>query len=171
MSDSLNDKIHVRWMIRRDMPQVIDIERRSFEYPWNEDDYVHCLRHRNCIGMVAEADGALVVGVFIYVLTATQIRVLNFAVHPEWRRIGVGLRMADKLKGKLQAGRRTRIVLEVRESNIPAQLFFASQGFRAVNVIRNFYHDCPLESDRIDEDAYVMQYRLPNPQAKEKAGV
>ena len=46
--------LHIRWMIRRDMPDVMGIEVASFEYAWTEDDFLRCLRQRNCIGMVAE---------------------------------------------------------------------------------------------------------------------
>ena len=49
-------RVHIRWMIRRDMPEVLDVERSSFEFPWAEDDFIRCLRQRNCIGMVAEVD-------------------------------------------------------------------------------------------------------------------
>jgi len=43
-------------------------------------------------------------------------------------------------------------MLEVRETNLDAQLFFRRMGFRAVSVLRDFYDDTV-------EDAYVMQYR------------
>ena len=33
-----------------------------------------------------------------------------------------------------------RITLEVRETNLPAQLFFSKQGFRAVKVLRAVQH-------------------------------
>ena len=45
---------HIRWMIRRDMPDVLGIESNCFEFSWTEDDFIRCLRQRNCIGMVAE---------------------------------------------------------------------------------------------------------------------
>jgi len=48
--------VHIRWMIRRDMPEVLEIEDRSFEFSWSEEDFIRCLRQRNCIGMVAEHD-------------------------------------------------------------------------------------------------------------------
>src|SRR5690606_11527131 len=54
-------RVHIRWMIRRDMPEVLQIEKASFEFPWYEDDFIRCLRQRNCIGMVAE-QGERVVG-------------------------------------------------------------------------------------------------------------
>ncbi len=47
-------RVHIRWMIRRDMPEVLAIEATSFEFPWLDDDFVRTLRRRNCIGMVAE---------------------------------------------------------------------------------------------------------------------
>jgi ribosomal-protein-alanine N-acetyltransferase len=144
-------RVHIRWMIRRDMAEVLDIERVSFEFPWFEEDFIRCLRQRNCIGMVAE-HGERVVGFMIYELHKTRLHILNFAVAPEFRRRGVGRQMIEKLVGKLSSQRRTRITLEVRETNLPAQLFFKSAEFRAVTVLRAYYEDSP-------EDAYLMQFR------------
>jgi ribosomal-protein-alanine N-acetyltransferase len=145
-------RVHIRWMIRRDMPEVLAIEAESFEFPWLEEDFIRCLRQRNCIGMVAEHDDR-VVGFMIYELAKNRIQVLNFCTAAEFRRRGVGTQMVAKLVGKLSAQRRTRIALEVRETNLAAQLFFRTSGFRAVSVLRNYYEDTP-------EDAYVMQYRF-----------
>ena len=61
--------------------------------------------------------------------------------------------MVAKLISKLSSHRRTRITLEVRETNLAAQLFFRAQGFRAVRVLRGFYEDS-------GEDAFLMQYRF-----------
>ena len=54
-------RVHIRWMIRRDMPEVLAIEHASFEFPWCEEEFLRVLRQRNCIGMVAEY-GERVVG-------------------------------------------------------------------------------------------------------------
>ena len=144
-------RVHIRWMIRRDMPEVLDIEKESFEFPWMEEDFIRCLRQRNCIGMVAEYED-LVVGFMIYELHKTRIHVLNFSVADEYRRRGVGSQMVAKLIAKLSSQRRSRIALEVRETNLAAQLFFRENGFRAVSVLRAYYEDTP-------EDAYLMQFR------------
>ncbi len=145
-------KVQIRWLVRRDMPQVLEIERASFPIPWTEEDFLFCLRQRNCIGMVAE-HGEQIVGFMIYELHKTSLQILNFAVHPAFRRQKVGSQMVEKLVDKLCQQRRREIRLEVRETNLPAQLFFRSQGFRAVAVLRNRYEDT-------DEDAYVMRLRL-----------
>lgn len=150
--------VHIRWMIRRDMPEVLRIEQNSFEFPWSEEDFIRCLRQRNCIGMVAEYDER-VVGFMIYELHKDQLHVLNFSVRPDVRRRGIGMQMVNKLIGKLSQQRRNRIVLEIRETNLAAQMFFKNLGFRAVSVLRDYYDDTV-------EDAYVMQYRFKNENAK-----
>ena len=144
--------VQIRWMIRRDMVEVLRIERESFEFNWTEEDFLACLRQRNCIGMVAEYENR-VVGFMIYELHKASLHILNFAVAPGSRRNGIGGQMVEKLVNKLSQQRRQEIVLEVRETNLAAQLFFQSQNFRAVNVVRNHYTDS-------SEDAYVMQFRL-----------
>ena len=152
-------KVHIRWMIRRDMTDVLQIESQAFEFPWTEEDFIRCLRQRNCIGMVAEHEDQ-VVGFMIYELHKNQLHILNFAVCSEFRRLSVGAQMVGKLIGKLSPNRRNRIIVEVRETNLSAQVFFRNLGFRAVSVLRDYYDDTP-------EDAYVMSFRCRDEQAEE----
>lgn len=146
-------RVHVRWMVRRDFPAVLEIENNCFEFPWREDDFFRCLQQRNCIGMVAEYEKR-VVGFMIYEVPKNRIRLLNIATAPEFQRQGVARQMIAKLVGKLDRQGRNRIISEVRETNLPALVFFRSLGFRAVVVLKNYY-------EKMNEDAYVLQYRLP----------
>ncbi len=148
------EPVHIRWMLRRDLPEVHSIETRAFEFPWAEDDFIRCLRQRACIGMVAEARDELIVGYMLYELHKARLHVLNFGVEPRRRRRGIGTQMIERLKSKLSPPRRNRLMLEVRERNLPAQLFWRAMGFRAISLLRDFYCDT-------DEDAYLMQYKLP----------
>lgn len=144
--------VQIRWLIRRDMADVLRIEHESFEFPWTEEDFLSCLRQRNCIGMVAEHEQQIV-GFMIYELHKSKLNILNFAVADEARRSHVGTQMVQKLVDKLSQQRRNEIILEVRETNLSAQLFFRNHGFRAVSILRGHYDDTT-------EDAYVMRYRL-----------
>jgi len=147
----LEGGIGARWMIRGDLRQVLAIERLTFEFPWSEDEFVRCLRQRNCIGAVFVC-GERVDGYMIYELYKNRLHVLNLAVASPCRRHGIGKALIEVLIGKLTPEGRRRIVAEVRETNLAAQLFFRKQGFKSVAVLRDFYEDT-------DEDAYVMQYR------------
>ncbi len=146
---------HIRWMIRKDMEEVLANEQASFDDPWTEDDFLRALRQRNVIGMVpvVEPAGEPVVGYMIYALEKTHLELLNFAVGPAYRRRGAGAAMVNKLKSKLSSHRRAKMGLDCRESNIGALLFFKSQGFIASQVLRGYYDDT-------GEDAIRMVYRL-----------
>lgn len=152
-ADQAKPELKVRWLIRRDLTSVLKIEKASFEFAWCQEDFLACLRQRHCIGMVAELDGK-VVGYMIYELYKQRLTILNFAVAPKHRRWGVGTAMVRRLKDKLSQQRRREIVLEVRETNLPAQLFFRSLGFTATDVLRGRYDDT-------GEDAYRMAFTMP----------
>jgi ribosomal-protein-alanine N-acetyltransferase len=147
--------VHIRWMIRRDMLEVLAIEGAGFAAPRAEEDFLKVLRQRDCIGMVAETtDGSeKVIGFMVYRLHKRGLEILDFAAHPGYRRAGVGRQMAAKLVGKLSARRRLLIRVDVREINLDAQLFFRAQGFRAVGVRREHFEDT-------GEASFRMEYRL-----------
>lgn len=141
-------KAHVRWMIRRDLAEIVEIEHSSSSpRPWSEEDFVRVLRQRNCIGMVAEHDN-IVIGFMVYETHRGDLRLLNLAVDPAFRRQVVGSRLLAKLDDKFGTYRE-RIVAEVRESALPAQLFLRAYGYRASRVLRGYYGDT-------GEDAYEM---------------
>lgn len=143
----------IRWMISRHMPSVLAIEQASFEFPWSNKDFSSCLGVATCIGMVAELNDD-VVGYMVYELHKHRLHLLSFAVHPRLRRSYIGTAMMDRLISKLSPDHRNRILLEVRETNLGAQLFFRQFGFRAIKVLRDYYEDTT-------EDAYLMQYCMP----------
>jgi len=132
--------VHMRWMISRDHPQVMEIEDDSFPFSWSHADLLDTLRQRAVVGVVAET-GEQVLGFAVYELRTGKIELLNFAVHPSWRRMMVGGQMMDYLVRKLSFYGRKRLCLHVRESNLPMQLFLGSQGFTAVRTDRGLYED------------------------------
>jgi len=158
----MDHDVQIRWMLRSDMPEVLEIESESFEFAWDEQDFRRCIGQRNCIAMVAECDHR-VAGFMVYELHKTLLHILNFAVAPAFRRQGIGRRMLAKLVRKLHPLHRTRILLEIRETNLPAQLFFRDAGFRAIKILRAFYEDT-------SDDAYVMAYVIGLPLEHEQDG-
>lgn len=140
--------LNVRWMIRRDMPEVLRIERAAFPDPWTLEDFMECLRDRTTIGLVAEW-GELVVGYMLYRLHRRRIDILNLAVDPGRRRRGVGSQLIGRLVAKMPTGKWRFIAATVRERNLPAQLFLRACGFRACCVLHGAYDGV--------EDGYLMR--------------
>ena len=139
-------KVHIRWMVRNDLPDVLNIEHFNRE-SWLEKDFITYLRERNHIAMVAEYKNK-VVGFMVYELDSTVIHIEKLAVHPEFRRKGVGSQIIAKLLAKL-GGKRKAIDLVVHERNVNLQLFLKSNGFKAVDIIHGYFDK---------EDGYLMNF-------------
>lgn len=141
---------HVRWMIRKDMPEVLDANNGAHE-PVEEEDYLRWLRARSRIGMVCEIDNRggknheLVVGHMIYELNKNSLEIIRFVVHKKWRGRGAGRVMLEKLFSKLSSHRRTQIFADVPDECLEVQLFLKRHGFRCTSVLK-------------DEAAYRMVY-------------
>lgn len=154
--------VRLRWMIRVDLPQVTEIDARSFGGDaWPQDRFVDELRERNVIGMVAEADTS-VVGFMVYQQRPDRLFVRRFAVHPDRRRRGVGSAMLAKLKEKLTPSRRRAVRCRVGEWNDAGIAFLAASGFRGVGVERGAADDAG--------DVYVFEVRLATPSKERSDG-
>ena len=140
---------HIRWMIRRDMPSVLAIESLSYDQGWNEEIFIRHLRQRDTIGMVAELDEE-VVGFMVYELHKQRLQVVNLAVHPKFRRMGIGRQMIEKLVGKLCYQRRNRIEIGVADYHLGAHLFLKACGMRCEKI--NF-------DEEAQQDWYHFVYR------------
>jgi [ribosomal protein S18]-alanine N-acetyltransferase len=137
--------------VQKDLDQCLGIEAACFPFPWSEGDFLANLREQHIIGMVAKAADR-VVGYYVYEIRLVRLIVTNFAVHPDYRKSGVGAQMVDSIKSRMLKGRQRRISLAIGESNLRGLNFFKSQGFKAIKLLRGHWEEPP-------EDAIKMEYR------------
>ncbi len=113
LEPKVSSPLHIRWMIRADLTQVLDAEVLSEgSFGWKEQEILAHLRDTKTIGMVVESAGQ-VVGHMIYVLHPEALEILRLVTHPDHRGRGVGSTMIEKLKSKLSSHRRNRIFTHV----------------------------------------------------------
>ena len=67
--------------------------------------------------------------------------ITNVAVHPDYRKQGVGNLLIDNLITLCKENNINSLTLEVRESNIPAQSLYKKHGFKEEGVRKNFYNN------------------------------
>ena len=146
--------VYTRWLIRRDMPEVLAIDSECFADAWAEEDLVRVMGQKNVIGFVAER-AETIVGFVIYEFHPDRLRIVRLAVAREYQHTGVGRGLIEMLIRKLSKQRRAKINLDVPESNLAAQLFLRAMGFKAIGTIRGRVWE--------GEDDYVFQYRLRTP--------
>jgi [ribosomal protein S18]-alanine N-acetyltransferase len=149
----------IRWMIRRDLPTVAKIESESFSAPWSQDEFFRALLQRNTIGMVYDSIYQThpvvayeVIGYMIYTFNRNTLTLDNLAVSPGFRRDGIGREMLVNLARKLNTTRRKKIVADVSEVNLNAQLFLRACGFKATKIL-------PGDPAELSDDGY--RFELP----------
>ena len=147
----MTNPVTLRYMMRPDVLAVHEIEKMSFNYPWTVGDFIRCGREKRYISVVAEIADE-VVGYMIYDVHKHFLDLLNFAVHPDVRRCGIGRMMIEKIIDRLSKGPRDRVMMEISETNLHGQLFFRSMGFKATSVVRGCFED--------GGDAYLMKYMI-----------
>lgn len=139
--------MQVRWLIERDMEEVMAIESQSFGEQWSEDEFLKCLRYRNVIGVVAESDFFNIHGFMIYELHPYKLRILKLAVDSKVRRSGIGRKMTDRIKDKTRQQGRTEAEISIPDTMLSAHLFFAACGFTC---------------EEVKGDRYVFRYWIRN---------
>lgn len=163
LSESPNESLDIRWMIRRDMPSVLAIENACFDLPWatpwSEEEFIRTRRQRSIVGMTAnivdeQTGDSEVVGFMLYELHRRSLDLLDLAVAPAHQRRGIGRAMINRLVDKLEAKRRETLNIAVSDHNTPAHLFLRACGGRAKGVYHDYFDG--HESDMYD---FVFRYR------------
>lgn len=127
---------------------VVAIEREGFADPWQKRDFVNALNRRNGYSLVY-LNGRRVVAYAIGFLVANEYHLADLAVHPAFRRRGLGRRFLEAVLKGLPDRNADVVTLEVRVSNLSAIGLYRKLGFRTV-AIRHGYYTSPAE------DALVM---------------
>lgn len=130
-----------------DLPAVMELERLASAWPWTEAGFLGEFRKSFtvCFGVKV---GTLLVAYCFFWLLEPEIHLLNLAVRPEYRRLGLARGL---LTAMLDCGRGAgveAVFLEVRASNRPALSLYESLGFKVSNRRPDYYEN--------GEDALLM---------------
>ena len=135
-----------------DIDQILAIENASFPSPWPRQIFEREIDAANSYKRAIRFSGSVVA----YIVTWTiydEVHILNIAVHPDFRKIGLGeMLLRDCLDFSYDRGLKLA-VLEVRTSNNSAIKLYEKIGFKTLRVRKKYYSDT-------GEDAYVMLYEL-----------
>ena len=118
--------LRLRPMRPSDAKTLADIERVSFQFPWDADDLRASLEWSGNRGIVAEYAGTPA-GHCVWADRGSYLEIWTIAA--VLTRQGVGAAMVEQVK-RAMGPRRKWIRADVRESNLDAQLFLKAMGFR-----------------------------------------
>lgn len=144
--------LRLRPMNTSDLTNVLEIERASFTYPWSNNFFLQELQVSYAHSLLATI-GEKSVGYVIYWLLPREIDIHNLAVHPAYRRRGIGRALLETVVEEARRQGVSRVTLEVRKSNAAAQKLYHTLGFSAQGVRKGYYSDD-------GEDAVIMALEL-----------
>lgn len=152
----MNRKTEIRGKVRspgeKDLERILEIERKSFENPWNDDKFLRLIRSEGffvyeesgkVLGFViARAEKLNKPGIFPPPTGRKNFsHVLNLAVIPEHRRKKIGTLLLERVEDySTEKGIKT-IALEVRIGNHSAFKFYESSGFSPEKIIPSYYEN------------------------------
>ena len=144
--------IIIRDMREDDISSIIKIERMSFSTPWSETAFLNEIYKPYALNKVAlfKSD---VVGYVCVNSIVNEGHILNLAVHPEFRRQGIALKLMKEVLKELKDKGCKFVYLEVRVSSFGVRKFYEKLGFKVISIRRDYYQ-FPVE------DAALMMLGL-----------
>jgi ribosomal-protein-alanine N-acetyltransferase len=119
---------------------VLPIERTLFQpEPWTEHHFWSELGQTATRHYVVAVDAGAVVGYAGLCDYPDEAFVQTMAVAASHQRVGVGALLLEELLAEAARRRQPKVLLEVREDNVPAQRLYARYGFARSGVRRGYY--------------------------------
>jgi len=133
-----------------DIAEVLEIEKISFASPWS----IEMFEQELLMGRYfAAKEGGKIIGYVGYQRVLDEGHITNLAVHPDFRRHGIGRKLVEKSVEEAKSSGLKSLILEVREKNTAAQKLYESLGFSNVGRRKGYYQE-PVE------DAILMARNL-----------
>lgn len=142
-------------MEKKDLPEVLEIEWLSFPNPWTEMAFRGEIDNAGIsFPLVAVSQGEeRIIGYLSYWQIKSEVQISTFAVHPQFRRGGVGESLMRYVLERVRSAGAERVFLEVRPSNLSASALYQKLGFKILGTRKGYYRNPP-------EDAIVMAKSL-----------
>jgi len=136
----MNPKIEYRRPEPRHAKDLFQLERRCFPSPWDMGEIQGLIRRDLSLYTLGAFLGDEPVGYVSATFSEPRaLHVISICVSPDLRNRGIA---GNLLSCALQWGRHLeadRVMLEVREGNVPAINFYSGFGFRNTGTIADFY--------------------------------
>jgi ribosomal-protein-alanine N-acetyltransferase len=151
-------------MTTADLDAVLAIESVSHIHPWTQGNFSDSLAAGHwayCVRPQLEdavrgsyLDPEILWAYCILFPAVDELHLLNITVSPKLRRLGIGAKMMHAIEGVAAQQKMSRIILEVRPSNISAIQLYQTLGYEQIGLRKKYY---PVDAaSGLREDAWVF---------------
>lgn len=143
-----------------DLQQVYRLNCEVFPEAWSYDGMALALAddYQLLVAEMIDATTPRFAGYLLSRDVVDETHIMQVAVRPEFRRQGIARQLTLALCALKEAEGLLAMLLEVRASNMPARLLYASLGFHEVGFRADYYTPAAGETER--EDAILMSMPL-----------
>ena len=120
--------------------QVAELEKLCFSDPWSEKSVASELENELSLWLIAEENG-VVLGYVGSQTVLDETDMMNVAVHPDHRRLGIAAALITELVSQLKKRGSRCLKLEVRVSNEGAIALYETLGFVKLGLRKNYYRN------------------------------
>jgi [ribosomal protein S18]-alanine N-acetyltransferase len=145
--------MQLRDMKADDVAAVLGIEQQVHSHPWTRGNFDDSLAGGH-ICKVYET-GQEIVGYAVLMPALDEVQLLDIGIARAHQRKGLGEKLLAEMLALAREKKFSRMLLEVRRSNLAANALYRKAGFSEIGVRRGYY---PAAQQR--EDAIVMEYKL-----------
>ncbi len=154
-SVSLMDLVRIRKMHKDDLPDVLKIEAKNYQYPWKKAIFKDCFIATSYSNWVCEDETETIIGYAVLSVGAGEAHIINISIAPEVQGQGIGYKMMTHLI-EIARKKAETLFLEVRPSNQGAIHLYNKLGFNEVGLRKGYY---PAENGQ-REDAVILALEL-----------
>lgn len=145
-------KVSYNLMTEEDIDGVLNITNLCFSTPWSRSSISGELNNPLAKYIIAkDIEKNSVIGFIGAWIVIGEADITNVAVHPNYRKLGVGSKLLSSLINMCDDLNCSLINLEVRVSNISAQNLYKKFSFIENGLRKGYYEDTK-------EDAILMTY-------------
>ncbi|MDI6785617.1 MAG: ribosomal protein S18-alanine N-acetyltransferase [bacterium] len=126
-------------MKKKDLQEILTIEKSSFVTHWSKNMFLSELKNKLSYFLVAKSMNK-VIGYGGFWLILDEAHLVNFAIHPHYRRKQFGKQLLYALLKLAISKGASKATLEVRSSNKIAQRFYEKFGFLPIAIRKNYYN-------------------------------
>ncbi len=132
---------YLRRMKEEDLLNVLEIEQVSFPNPWHKRTFIGEIFNHPISFPLVVVHGVQerVMGYIIFWHIHDEVQINNIAVHPDFRRMGIGETVVNMVLAKVRMEGAKFIALEVRPSNLAARALYNKLGFEVLGIKENYY--------------------------------
>ena len=147
------DNITISKMQDEDIDEALLAEQSHNIHILSKNILKEDIKNKNYYYLVAKNNEKKIVGYIGISYVLDEADIISIVVHKDYTKNGIATLLLQEIFKFAKDNNIQKLMLEVRNSNIPAQKLYEKHGFKQITIRKNYYDN--------SEDALIYEKELP----------